>query len=494
MKLLKSLVFLISCFSTNLLWAQCNDATPLPNELVPADRVQWANNRAPNTLNQDSYTYSPGGTKYTCGALASDADKRDTRIIASADPQVLVGLTDVPQGPTETTVTYRRLNNVGTQTGQTYIDHKFIMAPAAHLGEKFLLRRVSWAGHFDGYFATRGTYTYDIKLIGDGLNSPVDQQLVPATSRVGGNASAPARFVNKESDPLDRLLTPGQAYTLRVSIWDALDSKAFWDDTFLTIRVVPAVSLACDKTDITDSPSQTSTCSVTLSRPLSVDLSVPISTPAANSRYSTNCASPLVIPAGETVARCVISANPNNDPGDGNVTASIGLVDPGQIHHTVDAYVTYGSTQLAVNVNNDDAPISAAVTAKNDSGSTTKNTEVTLFILGNDASSDPSNAPLLTQAKPVKAPANGTVVYHADGTATYTPNENFVGVDTFEYEVCTSPGSSNAPVCASATVTVTVTPSTAISGAPTSVPVNSLWALLLASIALIASIIRSGKR
>lgn len=494
MKSLKSLIFLISCFSTNFLWAQCTSAIPLPDELVPADRVQWANNRAPNTLSQDSYTYSPGGTTFTCGALTNDADKRDTRIVATADTQTLVGLTDVPQGPTETAVTYRRLNNVGAQTGQTYIDHKFVMAPAAHLGEKFLLRRVSWAGHSDGYFATRGTYTYDIKLMGDGLNSPADQQLVPATSRVGGNASAPAKFVNKESGPLDRILTPGQAYTLRVSIWDALNQRAFWDDTFLTIRVVPAVSLACDKTDITDSPSQTSTCSVTLSRPLSVDLSVPITTPASNSRYSTNCVSPLVIPAGETVARCAITANPNNDPGDGNVTASIGLIDPGQIHHAVDAYLTYGSTQLTVNVNNDDAPIpSAAVTASNDSGSTTKNTEVTINILGNDASSDPSNAPLLTQATPVKAPANGTVVYHANGTATYTPNADFVGVDTFEYEVCSAPGPSNTPVCASAIVTVTVSASST-TGAPISVPVDNPWALLLASIALVGSIIRSGKR
>ena len=36
----------------------------------------------------------------------------------------------------------------------------------------------------------------------------------------------------------------------------------------------------------------------------------------------------------------------------------------------------------------------------------------------------------------VTQPANGTLVFNADGTYTYTPNDGFIGEDTFTYEVC----------------------------------------------------------
>ncbi|MCV5887363.1 cadherin-like domain-containing protein, partial [Escherichia coli] len=49
-------------------------------------------------------------------------------------------------------------------------------------------------------------------------------------------------------------------------------------------------------------------------------------------------------------------------------------------------------------------------------------------------------------------PANGTVSINPDGSVTYTPNDNYVGKDTFTY-VVTSGG-----VSESATVTVNVTP------------------------------------
>ncbi|WP_293691988.1 SdrD B-like domain-containing protein, partial [Spirosoma sp. 48-14] len=47
------------------------------------------------------------------------------------------------------------------------------------------------------------------------------------------------------------------------------------------------------------------------------------------------------------------------------------------------------------------------------------------------------------------------VVFNADGTYTYTPNTNYLGPDSFTYQVCdlTSP----TPLCATATVGITVT-------------------------------------
>ena len=50
-------------------------------------------------------------------------------------------------------------------------------------------------------------------------------------------------------------------------------------------------------------------------------------------------------------------------------------------------------------------------------------------------------------------PTTGNTTVNGDGTITYTPNPNFSGVDTFEYEVCDNDGA-----CDTATVTVTVNP------------------------------------
>ncbi|MGB5420489.1 LamG-like jellyroll fold domain-containing protein, partial [Algibacter sp.] len=50
-------------------------------------------------------------------------------------------------------------------------------------------------------------------------------------------------------------------------------------------------------------------------------------------------------------------------------------------------------------------------------------------------------------------PTNGVIVLNADGTVTYTPNEGFDGVDTFEYSIC----SLEFPdVCDSATVIINI--------------------------------------
>ncbi|NEU06742.1 tandem-95 repeat protein, partial [Flavihumibacter sp. R14] len=53
----------------------------------------------------------------------------------------------------------------------------------------------------------------------------------------------------------------------------------------------------------------------------------------------------------------------------------------------------------------------------------------------------------------VTDPANGTLVFNADGSFTYTPNANFNGTDSFTYKV--SDGSLESNI---ATVTITVTP------------------------------------
>ena len=50
----------------------------------------------------------------------------------------------------------------------------------------------------------------------------------------------------------------------------------------------------------------------------------------------------------------------------------------------------------------------------------------------------------------VGTPLNGTTIVNADGSITYTPNNDFVGTDSFVYELCNTEG------CATATVRVEV--------------------------------------
>ena len=98
------------------------------------------------------------------------------------------------------------------------------------------------------------------------------------------------------------------------------------------------------------------------------------------------------------------------------------------------------------------------VTANNDTATTTPGTPVTITVLGNDTVTS-GGSPLNPASVTVTAgPAHGAVTIDpATGKATYVPNNNFSGIDTFTYQVCDS--STPTPVCSSATVTVTV-PST----------------------------------
>ncbi|WP_170113414.1 Ig-like domain-containing protein [Ahniella affigens] len=85
--------------------------------------------------------------------------------------------------------------------------------------------------------------------------------------------------------------------------------------------------------------------------------------------------------------------------------------------------------------------------AVNDSANTPFNTPVSLNVLTND--SDPQNDPLSVVS--TTTPANGAVTFSASGNVTYTPNSGFSGVDSFNYTIRDSNGST-----AQATVSITV--------------------------------------
>ncbi|WP_157632549.1 tandem-95 repeat protein, partial [Cochleicola gelatinilyticus] len=99
-------------------------------------------------------------------------------------------------------------------------------------------------------------------------------------------------------------------------------------------------------------------------------------------------------------------------------------------------------------------PINDGPIATDDTASTTEDTPVVIDIVANDTDLDGSIDP--TTVTIVTLPSNGTVTIDpVTGEVTYTPNPDFAGTDTFEYQVCDD----GVPViCDTATVTVTVDP------------------------------------
>ena len=87
-----------------------------------------------------------------------------------------------------------------------------------------------------------------------------------------------------------------------------------------------------------------------------------------------------------------------------------------------------------------------APVAVGDEATTSRASQATIDVLGNDA--DPDGDALTVRS--ATAPDNGAVTVNSDGTIAYTPDDNFAGTDTFDYTI------TDALATASATVTVTV--------------------------------------
>jgi len=90
--------------------------------------------------------------------------------------------------------------------------------------------------------------------------------------------------------------------------------------------------------------------------------------------------------------------------------------------------------------------------AINDSTTTLKNTPVSGNVLGNDYNQGTNNNTGLTvTTTPVLPPVNGSVVLNADGSYTYTPANNFTGLDSFRYVICNAQA-----LCDTATVYIRI--------------------------------------
>ncbi|MEZ9390184.1 Ig-like domain-containing protein, partial [Vibrio lentus] len=83
--------------------------------------------------------------------------------------------------------------------------------------------------------------------------------------------------------------------------------------------------------------------------------------------------------------------------------------------------------------------------ANNDVITTDEDTAGSINVLDNDTFGENASVTGVTQG------TNGTVTFNADGTVTYTPNEDYHGSDSFTYTVTTAAGNVE-----TATVNVTV--------------------------------------
>ena len=103
-----------------------------------------------------------------------------------------------------------------------------------------------------------------------------------------------------------------------------------------------------------------------------------------------------------------------------------------------------GTGTVTVIVPQTASPTGEAPIAIDDVANTLRNTPVTVNVMANDTTRS------ATAPNVVGTPLNGTTIVNADGSITYTPNNDFVGTDSFVYELCNTEG------CATATVRVEV--------------------------------------
>jgi CshA-type fibril repeat protein len=140
-----------------------------------------------------------------------------------------------------------------------------------------------------------------------------------------------------------------------------------------------------------------------------------------------------------------------DNTGDVTFTPEPGFTGTVTIPYTVQDTTGLTSNQANITVTIGNPPV-----ANPDSRSTPAGSPVLIEVLAND--SDPDNNLDPTSVSVTSGPSNGQVsVDPVTGSITYTPDPGFTGTDTFTYEVCDT--TSPTPLCDTASVTVTVTPS-----------------------------------
>jgi uncharacterized repeat protein (TIGR01451 family) len=197
-----------------------------------------------------------------------------------------------------------------------------------------------------------------------------------------------------------------------------------------------------------------------------VDITIhPVPDPpvAINGFFSTKENLPVIIPIHELVS------DPEDDIDFSTITIvenpvngiiSLGVAD-GELLYTPNAgyagndvftFIIKDLTNLQSNTATVTIQISdQAPSANNDAVTINEDEPIVIHVLSNDTDPqdniDPSTLTIVTP------PGNGTALVNADGTVTYTPNQNYFGTDIFYYRIC-----DETAYCDEARVTITILP------------------------------------
>ena len=219
--------------------------------------------------------------------------------------------------------------------------------------------------------------------------------------------------------------TASGTYTVTYTICEVLNPGNCSTATTTIVVSAPEIKANADTFTITNGANGGTTSSVLTNDSLNGQLnpsttSVTLTWNTVPAGVQTNTDGTLTVPAGTA-------------SGTYTVTYTIcEVLNPGNCSTATTTIVVH-RTAVAVPV------------AVNDMDTTPVNTPIVIDVLRNDT-------PHGITPHVTTTPANGTAVVNLDNTVTYTPNTNFVGTDTFLYELCNIDG-----VCVTATVTIRVT-------------------------------------
>lgn len=172
--------------------------------------------------------------------------------------------------------------------------------------------------------------------------------------------------------------------------------------------------------------------------------------------------------AEETPVTVDVLANDSDVDGDTLTLVGVSQPEHGSVTINPDNTLTYtptlnfsGSDSFTYTVQDGQGGVAAAVVtitvsnendnpvAVDDMAETLEDTAVTIPVLDNDSDVDGDTLVISS----VTQPGHGSVTANADGTLTYTPNENYYGADSFSYTISDGNGGADTAV-----VSITVTP------------------------------------
>ncbi len=234
-----------------------------------------------------------------------------------------------------------------------------------------------------------------------------------------------ATIVTVNGEQVVRFTPPANFNGPSTFTYAACDATSLCDTATVTVNVTPVNDDPVANDDTATTPEDTAVVVNVLANDVDVDnqpLTVTVTTPPQNGTTSV--------------------AN------DGRVTYSPALDFNGSntfVYTACDASNRCDTATVTVTV----TPVNDAPRVSDDQVTTPEETPILVVVLANDREVDGDTLTVTSATTPL----HGTVVVNDDDTVTYTPNANYFGPDSFEYEACDSTN-----LCSTGLVSVTVTP------------------------------------